>query len=429
MLDGYLLACYQKRGNMNSSKASISFLFLNLIIIFSFFGCVPSDHVATKSEYYPKVSEDADILLQLTSNVQKTAFFIDGKKIATGRRVKVLINERPHTVRADPEDYASKEEFIQPPYMKHSFLNFTFLIGEKIHPITTQTLSLKQKTKSHIDEYTSIDFAVSERTGIEKKWAIIIGISEYLHSEENGISNLSFADDDAVYFAQTLKELGWKESHINLMTNRMATRRNIMIALESWLTKAGPNDQIILFWAGHGYPDPEDPEKVYFACYDTDISIPVTGYRMDNVRTAIEEKKAKNVIILADTCHAGKLITRGSRSISIVPQIEKMKNRHAIPKGWVFMVGADTDRQAIEHSSWRNGAFTHTLLKGLKGKADGFQSSGEKDGIITMGELKEYLHTVMPTETLKILGVAKRPVITTSTGNPEIWNINLQILE
>lgn len=38
------------------------------------------------------------------------------------------------------------------------------------------------------------------------------------------------------------------------------------------------------------------------------------------------------------------------------------------------MVGADTDRQAIEDTSWSNGAFTHSLVNGLNGAADGFQS-------------------------------------------------------
>lgn len=86
---------------------------------------------------------------------------------------------------------------------------------------------------------------------------------------------------------------------------------------------------------------------------------------MDQVRRALEEKQAKNVILLADTCHAGKLITRGKgeRGISILPSIQQ-KN---VPKGWVFMIGADTDRQAIEHTSWKNGAFTHSLIKGLNG--------------------------------------------------------------
>ena len=262
-----------------------------------------------------------------------------------------------------------------------------------------------------------------------KRWAVIIGISNYKYSGQNGLNNLIFADDDAKAFARTLQRLGWSDSHINILINKKATQRNILIALESWLTKAGPNDQIVLFWAGHGFPDPEDPEKVYFACYDTDIRIPATGYRMDRVRSILEERNTKNVIVFADTCHAGKLITRGQRGISIVPNIEKMRREQSIPKGWIFMVGADTDRQAIEHTSWTNGAFTHSLIKGLSGEADGFQSSGVVDGTVTLGELRSYMNTAMPDETHKVLGVAKRPVITTSTGDPDIWNLTLQIKE
>lgn len=267
------------------------------------------------------------------------------------------------------------------------------------------------------------DKPVTLNTGTAKSWAIIIGISKYQYHGTNGLENLIFADDDANAFAQSLRNIGWRDSHIKLLTNEAATQRNIMIALKSWLTKAGPDDQIILFWAGHGYPDPEDPEKVYLATYDTEISIPATGYRMDEVRRAIEEIGAKNVILFADTCHAGKLITRGNgnRGISIIPDIREK----SIPKGWVFMVGADTDRQAIEDTSWSNGAFTHSLIKGLSGAADGFQSAGAKDGIVTMGELKDYMKTAMPDETLKVLGVAKHPVITTSTGDPDIWNLTL----
>ena len=259
------------------------------------------------------------------------------------------------------------------------------------------------------------------------QWAIIVGISTYQYSGKNGLNNLMFADDDAKAFSRSLLKLGWSNSHINILTNEKATRRNIMIALESWLTKAGPNDQIVLFWAGHGFPDPEDPEKVYFACYDTDIKIPATGYRMDRVRSILEERNTKNVIVFADTCHAGKLITRGQRGISILPNIEKMRREQSIPKGWIFMVGADTDRQAIEHTSWTNGAFTHSLIKGLSGAADGFQSSGIVDGIVTLGELRSYMNSAMPDETQKVLGVAKRPVITTSTGDPDIWNLTLQV--
>lgn len=273
------------------------------------------------------------------------------------------------------------------------------------------------------------DNAEPSRTPIKGSfWAVVIGVAKYEFSGKGDLSNLVFADDDARAFVHTLKDLGWNESHIRLLINEDATLRNIVIALESWLSKVGPEDRIVLFWAGHGFADPEDPEKVYFACYDTDVTIPATGYRMDRVRAALKEREAKNVIIFVDTCHAGKLVTRGeSRGVSIVPGIRRMARGQEIPKGWIFMVGADTDRQAIEHSSWSNGAFTHLLIKGLSGKADGFQSAGPEDDVITMAELRTYMSTAMPDETQKVLGVAKRPMITTSTGDPGIWKMTLEV--
>jgi hypothetical protein len=49
----------------------------------------------------------------------------------------------------------------------------------------------------------------------------------------------------------------------------------------------------------------------------------------------------------------------------------------------------------------------HSLIKGLSGEADGFQSAGAKDGVVTMGELKDYMNISMPNETQKILLGAK----------------------
>ena len=258
-----------------------------------------------------------------------------------------------------------------------------------------------------------------------RAYAVVVGISRYLHAGKSGLTTLPFADDDAEAFRDMLFNLGWDDDHIKCLTNERATQRDVIVSLGSWLTKAGPDDLIVLFWSGHGFPDPEDPEKVYFACYDTDLSVPVTGYRMDQVREVLKERNAKNVVIFADTCHAGKLITRGIKNISVQPYVEKLRHEHQVPKGWVFMVGADTDREAIEHSSWSNGAFTHCLIEALSGSADGFESVGPKDGVVSMGELRAYLEAVMPWQTQRVLGVAKHPTITTSTGDPEIWNLSL----
>jgi len=258
-----------------------------------------------------------------------------------------------------------------------------------------------------------------------KKFALVIGISNYKHQGKDGLTNLLFADDDAIDFSDALGKLGWSSSHIKKLINKTATKRNIEIALESWLTKAGENDLIVVFWAGHGFPDPEDPRKVYFACYDTELSIPATGYRMDRVRQSLEERMARNVLFFGDTCHAGKLITRGERQNAIASHLKDLRRQKKIPKGWIFMVGAETDRYALESSSWSNGAFTFCLVAGMLGKADGFESIGPKDGVVTMRELQAYLNSEMPDKTQKAFGVAKRPLITTTTGDPGIWDLSL----
>lgn len=373
---------------------------------------------------------------RITSSPSGAAISVDNQLVGKSPLTTSITNKptpwASWEIRAEMEGYEPELKIID----RGPIHNSRYDIPDKIHFILRPIQQTIVKNNLHTPSQKSKPIFTNEKINNGQvslfkndiqSWAVIVGISNYQYSGQDGLANLIFADDDAKAFARSLKKLGWNESHIKLLNNEEATQRNIMIALESWLSKAGPNDQVVLFWAGHGFPDPEDPEKVYFACYDTDISIPATGYRMDKVRTALEERKSKNVILLADTCHAGKLITRGERGISIVPQLDKMKRENKIPKGWVFMVGADTDRQAIEHTSWTNGAFTHSLIKGLNGEADGFQSLGPKDNIVTMGELRAYMNTAMPDETQKVLGVAKRPIITTSTGDPDIWNLTLQV--
>jgi len=257
-------------------------------------------------------------------------------------------------------------------------------------------------------------------------WAVLVGLSEYKNVAQNGLSNLAFADDDARAMAATLRRAGWSESHMNILVDEQATKENIEYALEDWLTKSGENDLILLFWSGHGFVDPADSQRIYFACYDTDVSRPSSGYRMDRVREALREKRARNVIVIADTCNAGALYAAraaGDRAVGVAFLEQQKQN---VPKGWIYMVGARTDQKALEHPSFSNGAFTHFLVKALGGEADGYQSIGPRDGVVTMGEVRGYMQAEMPSETLPLLGVAIHPSIETSSGDPDIWNLALQ---
>jgi uncharacterized caspase-like protein len=262
---------------------------------------------------------------------------------------------------------------------------------------------------------------------VGNRWAVVIGISEYQNEAAGGLARLSFADNDAREFAKTLEQQGWNRDHIRMLTNADATKRNVENALETWLRRARPEDVVVLFWSSHGWTDPEDGEKAYFACHDSRPSDPSTGFRMDKVRMALEERGVRNVILIADTCHSGKIVRDSNpKGISVVPALEAMEKKSQIPKGWVFIASADPTRKAYEDKAWNNGALTHVLLEGLRGAADGYKSAGPKDGRVTLGELKEYIKDRMAEEGLNVIGARLEPLFYTTSGNPEIWNLSLK---
>ena len=291
------------------------------------------------------------------------------------------------------------------------------------HKKIRQTQSQATAWSEPTAQLSQVSAKVNSNNDLDKVgncYAVVIGLSNYKYTQSGDLTDLAYADADAIVFKKALIKSGWNSDYIKLLTNKQATQRNILIALESWLKKARPEDMVVLFWSGHGFPDPQDPQQVYFACYDTDPRIPATGYRVDQVYRALEEVQSRNVVVLADACHSGKLSMKSNnRAISLVPA------KKSIPKGWIFMFSSQADRKTIEDSTWSHGAFTHCLLKAMSGEADGFQSAGPKDGIITMGEIRSYMNRIMPDETQKVIGTPMHPKIETSTGDPAIWDLSL----
>ncbi|MDP7129713.1 MAG: caspase family protein [Planctomycetota bacterium] len=253
-------------------------------------------------------------------------------------------------------------------------------------------------------------------------FALLIGISEYT---DGSFGKLQFADVDAKEMQAALLKYGkLNKDDVRILLNKDATRKNIQDALHGFLQKAGRNDRIIVYWSGHGFVDPDKPDKCYFACFDTKARRSWSGYEMKRVREALREHEARNVVFIADTCHsAGVFTTRSTKGIRVVGQSpfnSYVRKIQRAGRGMAFLVAGDTDRKALEDSSFKNGAFTHFILAALRGSADGFKGSGEKDGIITLGEVVEFVRDRLPRETLDKLGHAQHPAFFFPTGDPTL---------
>lgn len=168
---------------------------------------------------YPRVSKNADLILNLCSNIQKTTFYVDGKKMVTGKRIKVLIDNKPHIIVAEPEGYVSREEYIQPPYMNNSILSFTFMIGDrktsvkgKVVDINIQGVDDGVRTTRQQDYKEAVLFAKKEaieRAGVKIKSASYVRNfvleEDYIESQSEAILLPDYKiidigyDEDGVY--------------------------------------------------------------------------------------------------------------------------------------------------------------------------------------------------------------------------------------
>jgi tetratricopeptide (TPR) repeat protein len=242
----------------------------------------------------------------------------------------------------------------------------------------------------HIASVTDVqDYKVGDR------WAIIVGISRYEHER----LNLKYADRDAEELYKLLMTPsggGFEEDHIKKLINEEATTSEITKALRSFLKKPAKEDIVLLYFACHGAPDPARPNTVYLLPHDTDPEdISGTALPMREIDQSLRENLyAERIVIIADTCHSaaigGRIIRGAGNDAQVInaylQQVSKAKG------GVALLTSAEASESAQEDEQWGggHGVFTHFILQGIRGDADGYGQQA-KDGKVTVGELFEYV--------------------------------------
>lgn len=143
--------------------------------------------------------------------------------------------------------------------------------------------------------------------------AIIIANNRY--DDENGIwSSLKTPINDANAVYQVLK-VKYAFQNISLITD--ATRSEIISALDQLSKQTQENDNVLIYYAGHGYMD-QNNERGYWIPSNAkgrDITSYVRNSTVKDEIAAIA-KKAKHVLVIVDSCFSGTLLTNQKRSIN-----------------------------------------------------------------------------------------------------------------
>jgi TolB-like protein len=230
------------------------------------------------------------------------------------------------------------------------------------------------------------------RTGTGRRWAVVIGISRYA---DPAIPALQYAEADARAMHQFLRSPqggAVPQERIRLLVNEQATTAAIRDALFSFLQQAGPDDQVTVYVATHGAPDPARPANLYILSHDTDVRrMAATAFPMWDFQTAVRRQiAAQRVVVIADACHsAGTLVEDAS---ALNEAWDALFN----PSMRMTLSAARGNEYSREGAQWGggHGVFTHTLLEGLRGQAD-----TDRDGVVTFTEAALWVERSVPQQT------------------------------
>lgn len=224
-----------------------------------------------------------------------------------------------------------------------------------------------------------------------KVWAVVIGVARYVH-----MPVLKYTDDDAYHIYAFLKSPeggALPDEQIRVLIDEDATRNNILRTMRQTFMKADENDVVLLYYSGHGLPG-------YFLPVDFDGFNNKVDH--EDIKAIFNESKAKHKLCLADACHSGTLTAMkvAPSEIAIQKFYQAFENSGG---GTALLLSSKGDEFSLEDGGLRQGVFSHFLIRGLKGEAD-----GDANKIVTIRELFDFVFTKVTSYT----GNAQTPTIT-----------------
>ena len=212
--------------------------------------------------------------------------------------------------------------------------------------------------------FSDVDEALTlSRPRRPKDFAVVIGVESYRQE----LPKAEFAQRDAEAFARYLtKTLGYPDENVILLTNEHAARSDLDKYLEVWLAgKAGPDSSVLVYYSGHGAPDPSSGET-FLVPYDGDPAfLERTAYPIKRLYETLARLPARRAVVILDACFSGaggrSVLAKGARPLVI------KRDAAALPAANIAVMTASTSEQisSVERSQ-DHGLFTYFLLKTLK---------------------------------------------------------------
>jgi hypothetical protein len=179
-----------------------------------------------------------------------------------------------------------------------------------------------KKTESSVEVVYDISSA--------KYHALIIAVEKYA---DPSISDLDEPVRDAARFQDLVStRYTFEEENIRFLTN--PSKADIIGTLHQMRSEVTPEDNLLIYYAGHGYWD-EEMETGYWLPADAARDNPVNWLPNTDLTNYLNVLKTKHTLLIADACFSGGIFkTRAAfNNILSVERLYKLTSRKAITSG------------------------------------------------------------------------------------------------
>ncbi len=165
-------------------------------------------------------------------------------------------------------------------------------------------------------------------------YALLLAVQDY--NPNSGITDLKYPINDASELTDILtSSYGFKKEHITQISNPRLLE--VTAALESISDSISPEDNLIIFYAGHGFWD-EKFQRGYWFPQDATLDNRGSWFSNTELQDYLRAIKSKHTLLIADACFAGSLFSM-SREVAMedasksVHYKYKLCSRQAITSG------------------------------------------------------------------------------------------------
>ncbi len=203
---------------------------------------------------------------------------------------------------------------------------------------------------------------LDEDLGLGTFRALIIGNNQYRDQDQRW-QPLKTAVAGALAM-KSLLESRYAFSDITLVEN--GTRRDILFALSELTRKVQANDNVLLYYAGHGYLE-EDTGRGYWVPVDARGADATTFIRNSTVRDEMNliASKAKHTLLIADSCFSGSLLRAGVRGVPPDKSVERYYQKVAAKKSVQIIAAGGVEFVDDNYKDSGQSPFTYFLLNEL----------------------------------------------------------------